>query len=89
MIFFFILGPVAAVFVNMYGCRIVTIVGACLAAAGFFLSRWWENIIYYYITIGAMGGNFISLGTFQTKYYHQNLLQGLALDSFMNLRLFQ
>ncbi|CAF5007572.1 unnamed protein product, partial [Rotaria sp. Silwood1] len=49
-------GPIAAVFTNMYGCRIVTIVGACLASLGFFLSRWWENIYYYYITIGLMGG---------------------------------
>ncbi len=52
----FLSGPVATVFTNMYGCRIVTIVGACLAALGFFLSRWWENIVYYYITIGLMGG---------------------------------
>ncbi|CAF2861489.1 unnamed protein product [Rotaria sp. Silwood2] len=49
-------GPIATVFTNMYGCRIVTIVGACLASLGFFLSRWWENIYYYYITIGLMGG---------------------------------
>ncbi|CAF4169960.1 unnamed protein product [Rotaria sordida] len=49
-------GPIATVFTNMYGCRIVTIVGACLASLGFFLSRWWVNIYYYYITIGITGG---------------------------------
>ncbi|CAF5015300.1 unnamed protein product, partial [Rotaria sp. Silwood1] len=49
-------GPIATVFTDMYGCRIVTIVGACLASLGFFLSRWWENIYYYYITIGLVGG---------------------------------
>jgi len=54
----FFSGPIAAVFINMYGCRSVTIVGACLASIGFFLSRWWVNIVYYYVTIGIIGGMF-------------------------------
>ncbi|CAF0866915.1 unnamed protein product [Adineta steineri] len=40
----------------MYGCRLVAIIGACVASLGFFLSRWWANIWFYYITIGIIGG---------------------------------
>ncbi|CAF4676918.1 unnamed protein product [Rotaria sp. Silwood1] len=49
-------GPIATVFTNMYGCRAVAIGGTCVAAFGFFLSRLWANIWYYYITIGIIGG---------------------------------
>ncbi|CAF5026719.1 unnamed protein product, partial [Rotaria sp. Silwood1] len=34
----------------------VTIVGAILASLGFFLSQWWSNVYYYYLTIGIIGG---------------------------------
>jgi len=34
-IFFPFLGPIATILVNTYGCRKITIAGACLAALGF------------------------------------------------------
>ncbi|CAF3700446.1 unnamed protein product [Rotaria sordida] len=49
-------GPIATVLTNMYGCRIVAIAGTCIAAFGFFLSRLWANVWFYYITIGFIGG---------------------------------
>ncbi|UJR17515.1 hypothetical protein I4U23_004410 [Adineta vaga] len=49
-------GPIATVFTNRYGCRVVAIAGACIASFGFFLSCWWANIWFYYITIGVIGG---------------------------------
>ncbi|CAF1078048.1 unnamed protein product [Rotaria sp. Silwood1] len=49
-------GPIATVFTNMYSCRTVAIAGTCIASFGFFLSRLWVNIWFYYITIGVIGG---------------------------------
>ncbi|CAF3706717.1 unnamed protein product [Rotaria sp. Silwood1] len=48
--------PISTVFTNTFGCRKVTIVGAILASLGFFLSQWWSNVYYYYLTIGIIGG---------------------------------
>ncbi|CAF4084754.1 unnamed protein product [Rotaria sp. Silwood2] len=50
------LGPIATIFTNTYGCRKVTIVGACLAATGFLMSYFWANLWFYYLTIGIIGG---------------------------------
>ncbi|CAF4657048.1 unnamed protein product [Rotaria sp. Silwood2] len=52
----FILAPISTVFTNTFGCRTITIVGAIIASLGFFLSRWWSNVYYYYLTIGIIGG---------------------------------
>ncbi|CAF1105712.1 unnamed protein product [Rotaria sp. Silwood1] len=49
-------GPIATVLTNMYGCRAVAIAGTCIASFGFFLSRLWANIWFYYMTIGVIGG---------------------------------
>ncbi|CAF4332007.1 unnamed protein product, partial [Adineta steineri] len=49
-------GPIATVLTNMYGFRLVAIIGACVASLGFFLSRWWANIWFSYITNGVIGG---------------------------------
>ncbi|CAF3952005.1 unnamed protein product [Rotaria sordida] len=49
-------GPIATIFTNTYGCRMITIVGACLAATGFLASYFWANLWYYYLTIGIIGG---------------------------------
>ncbi|CAF1191842.1 unnamed protein product [Rotaria sp. Silwood1] len=49
-------GPIATIFTNTYGCRKVTIVGACLAAAGFLASYFWANLWFYYLAIGIIGG---------------------------------
>ena len=51
-------GPIATIFTNTYGCRKVTIVGACLAALGFLASCFWANIWFYYLTIGVIGGRY-------------------------------
>ncbi|CAF1633161.1 unnamed protein product, partial [Adineta ricciae] len=49
-------GPIATIFVNTYGCRLVTIVGASIAAVGFLASYFWANIWFYYLTIAIIGG---------------------------------
>ena len=49
-------GPIATIFTNKYGCRRVTMVGACLAALGYLLSYLWANIWFYYLCIGVIGG---------------------------------
>ncbi|CAF1200321.1 unnamed protein product [Adineta ricciae] len=49
-------GPIASVLINMFGCRAVAIIGTCIASFGFFLSYWWANIWFYYVTIGIVGG---------------------------------
>ncbi|CAF1585390.1 unnamed protein product, partial [Adineta steineri] len=48
--------PISTVFTNTFGSRKITIVGAILASLGFFLSRLWTNIYYYYVTIGLIAG---------------------------------
>ncbi|CAF1536846.1 unnamed protein product, partial [Adineta steineri] len=55
--------PISTVFTNTFGSRKITIVGAILASLGFFLSRLWTNIYYYYVTIGLIAGmnNIISI----------------------------
>lgn len=49
-------GPIATIFTNTYGCRRVTIAGACLASLGFFISFFFTNLWVYYIAIGLIGG---------------------------------
>ncbi|CAF3147108.1 unnamed protein product [Rotaria sp. Silwood2] len=49
------LGPIAAIFTNTCGCRQVTTIGTCLAAAGFLASCFWTNLWFYYLTIGIIG----------------------------------
>ncbi|CAF2706015.1 unnamed protein product [Rotaria sp. Silwood2] len=49
-------GPIAAIFTNTCGCRQVTTIGTCLAAAGFLASCFWTNLWFYYLTIGIIGG---------------------------------
>ena len=49
-------GPIASLFTNRYGCRIVTIAGAILAAAGLAASALATNITYLYFTIGVCTG---------------------------------
>lgn len=49
-------GPIASVFVDKYGCRPVTIIGALLASFCFFISMWAQNVITLCVTIGIGGG---------------------------------
>ncbi|XP_055304033.1 monocarboxylate transporter 12-like [Sitodiplosis mosellana] len=45
-------GPISSLFVNKYGCRAVTIVGAILASACLFISAYAQNVLTLIITIG-------------------------------------
>ncbi|CAF0791728.1 unnamed protein product [Rotaria sordida] len=48
--------PISTVFTNTFGCRRMTIIGSILGSIGFFLSRWYFSVYYYYLTIGIIGG---------------------------------
>lgn len=52
-------GPVASVFVNKYGCRVVTIAGAILASICLFISIFANSLVFLYFSIG------IGTGTLQ------------------------
>lgn len=45
-------GPISSAFVNKYGCRPVTIVGAVLASLGMVASAFARNVVTLYFTIG-------------------------------------
>jgi len=49
-------GPIASYFTNRYGCRLVTIGGAILAATGMALSAAANSIIILYFTVGVLTG---------------------------------
>ncbi len=49
-------GPIASVLVNRFGCRVVTIVGAVIAAFGLAVSAATPNIVVLYVTIGLCTG---------------------------------
>jgi len=49
-------GPIASYFTNRFGCRLVTIAGAILAAAGLALSLAATSVIVLYFTIGILTG---------------------------------
>jgi len=47
-------GPIASYFTNRYGCRLVTIAGTVLAAAGMALSTVASSIFVLYLTVGVL-----------------------------------
>ena len=49
-------GPIASYFTNRYGCRLVTIGGAVLAATGLAVSAAADSIIVLYFTVGVLTG---------------------------------
>lgn len=49
-------GPAAAGLANAFGCRLVTIAGSLLAAAGFCGAVFAQNIVHLYISIGLFSG---------------------------------
>ena len=49
-------GPIASYFTNRYGCRLVTIAGTVLAAAGMALSTVASSIFVLYLTVGVLTG---------------------------------
>lgn len=51
-----LVGPVASALTNRYGCRVVTIAGAIVAAIGFILSLFAPNIYYLFFSFGILSG---------------------------------
>jgi len=49
-------GPIASYFTNRFGCRLVTIGGAILAAAGMALSVAATSVVMLYFTVGVLTG---------------------------------
>jgi len=49
-------GPIASSFVNKYGCRTVTIMGAIIAAGGLALSMFATSITYLFFSVGVCTG---------------------------------
>ncbi|XP_060563281.1 monocarboxylate transporter 5-like [Ruditapes philippinarum] len=49
-------GPLASILTNKYGCRVTTIAGAIIAAAGFVLSLFAPNLYFLYFSFGIMAG---------------------------------
>lgn len=49
-------GPLASILTNKYGCRVTTIAGAIIAAAGFILSLFAPNLYFLYFSFGIMSG---------------------------------
>ncbi|XP_004926421.2 monocarboxylate transporter 9 [Bombyx mori] len=54
-------GPIASFLTDRYGCRRVTIFGAILAAAGFVISAFVDNMETLFLTFGIMAGFGLSL----------------------------
>ena len=50
-------GPIASMLVNRYGCRVVTAVGAVLAAFGLAISAAANSLVLLYFSIGVCTGN--------------------------------
>ncbi|CAF0830893.1 unnamed protein product [Adineta steineri] len=85
------IGPIASVLINMYGCRPVAVGGTCIASLGFFLSRWWVNIWFYYVTIGIIGGTATGIavcgtgvGTFVLSYVMDGIVNKWSWLSYSN-----
>ncbi|CAD6187578.1 unnamed protein product [Caenorhabditis auriculariae] len=53
---YLLVGPIASVLANLYGCRAVVIGGAILSCIGFVASAVTPQIYYLYITFGLIGG---------------------------------
>jgi MFS family permease len=49
-------GPIASSFVNKYGCRTVTIIGAIIASGGLALSMFATSITYLFFSVGVCTG---------------------------------
>ena len=49
-------GPIASMLVNRYGCRLVTLIGAILAAFGLAISAAANSLVLLYFSIGVCTG---------------------------------
>lgn len=57
--FYLIAGPFVSALANRYGFRMVTMIGAILAAICFSVSYFATGVIFMYIIYGVIGGLFI------------------------------
>lgn len=51
-----LLGPIASIFTNKYGCRKITIAGTLIAAFGFLISIFAPSITFMYFSFGIVAG---------------------------------
>ncbi|KAJ8957423.1 hypothetical protein NQ318_004903 [Aromia moschata] len=49
-------GPIASAFVDKYGCKLMTVIGALICSFGFVLSSYSRSIGVMYVTFGVIGG---------------------------------
>ncbi|KRZ69143.1 Monocarboxylate transporter 5, partial [Trichinella papuae] len=59
--FYYFAGPIGSAFVNLFGCRAVTIFGTALAVVGLLLSMLGISVQFMYLTYGALSG--LGMGT--------------------------
>ena len=55
-------GPIAAVLVDRYGCRVIAIAGSVISAASIIISGVAPNIATLFLTAGLFTGNLLTLG---------------------------
>ena len=70
-----LLGPLASVLVNKYGCRRVTVCGAIVAFTGFLLSTFSPGIWMLILTYGIMGGISLPKVFFSKSVCNPDLLE--------------
>ncbi|XP_060565303.1 monocarboxylate transporter 13-like isoform X2 [Ruditapes philippinarum] len=83
----YLIGPVASILINRYGCRTVTILGAILGCIGYLTSIFVQQLFVLYFTLGIVAGSgfgmvFLPSIIIVTKYFHKyrSLACGLALS---------
>ncbi|XP_045199693.2 monocarboxylate transporter 14-like [Mercenaria mercenaria] len=54
--FMYIIGPVAGALSNIYGCRIIVVIGAIISCTAFVISSFATSVLYLCITYGSLGG---------------------------------
>ncbi|KAL1245526.1 Monocarboxylate transporter [Trichinella spiralis] len=54
--FYYFAGPIGSAFVNLFGCRAVTIAGTVLAVVGLLLSMLGISVQFMYLTYGVLSG---------------------------------
>ena len=76
---FSLTGPLASILTNKYGCRITTIAGAIIAAAGFVLSLFAPNLYFLYFSFGIMSGKFLVL----SSAVYENVIKRRIIDNYV------
>ncbi|CAF1318577.1 unnamed protein product [Didymodactylos carnosus] len=69
--------PIATILTTRYGCRLVTITGACVGSLGFFMCYWYEHIYWYWLGIGLIGAIVSVTNYFDRK---RSLAMGFAVS---------